>query len=265
MHGHRSELQFTCNLSSHVKVCMHSCLYSAKSSIWVHLCFRGHTDRKPVRWIFFANNTNFQFPPPLPQATSYTCSPSCFSVLHLMLFTFSQSLHSIKHYGAGALVSVQSLRLFATPLLTPCVSTLWSLIFEFQLGLPHSFQFVWINHWWLSVHLGERKAHPTASERAASLRSAWHQRPCRPLTDEQKHMVPHLASSLACSFPQRTSALWLSLSQCLTVEQRRLLSKDSLGKQQPSDLTADEWRWGEESDSQFDAKGKRVGRPGLLK
>lgn len=171
-------------------------------------------------YISFAHNKNVQFPPPSPQASSNTCSPNCFSVLHLMLFK-------------SVLVSAQSLRFLAPLLQCPereCTHTLWS-----------SFS-SWVcpNRWWLSVDLGERKAAPTTSERAASLRSPWHQRQCRPLTDEQKHMVPHLASSLACSFPQCTSALWLSLSHCLTVEQRRLLSKDSFGKQQPSDLTANE-------------------------
>ena len=63
-----------------------------------------------------------------------------------------------------------------------------------------------------SFQLGEGKADPTASEGTASLRSARHQRRCRPLTAGQEHMVPHLASGLVCSSPQCISALWLSLS-----------------------------------------------------
>ena len=52
------------------------------------------------------------------------------------------------------------------------------------------------------------------------------------------------------------STVWLSLSHCLTMEQRGLLSKDSFGKQRPCDLTANGgWGWGGESDACSDTGG----------
>lgn len=49
----------------------------------------------------------------------------------------------------------------------------------------HGVQFVRPNRRRLGAQLAKSKAKLTASERAASLRSAWHQRLCRPLTDNK--------------------------------------------------------------------------------
>lgn len=170
-----------------------------KSSIRVQLCFEGHTDHKWVRYTVSLLHTNFQFPLlNLRQAASAT-QPQMLLCSQSNVFTSRQSLCFIKRLGARVLVSVHSPTLPASPSRCPgrenSQTAPWESIWVTPESALQSFQFVWLNRWRLSVQLCERKADTTASERAASLRSAWHQRRCRPLTAEQKHMVPHLASS----------------------------------------------------------------------
>lgn len=194
--------------------CTSSSLFQGSHRLWVG--------------VFYLLRTQHKFPIslPKPQAGSYiyTCYPSCSSVLHLMLLLpakvciqeASASIYKASWSRRAGLI--HSLKLLAPPFSVVCKAKqipkqhlenfyIWA-PFGFAL---QSFQFVRLNCWRLSFQLGERKAVPTASERAASLRSAWHQRRCRPLSAEQKHMVPHLASSLKRSTYTYLSTMIISV------------------------------------------------------
>lgn len=110
-----------------------------KSSLWVHLCFRGHTDCQSGHYISFAHNTNFQFPLLNLSQAATAMQPQMLLRSPSDAFTSRQNLCFIKHLGAGVLVSVHSPTLPAHPSQRPerenSQTAPWESIFEFHLGL----------------------------------------------------------------------------------------------------------------------------------
>ena len=210
-----------------------------KSSVRVHPCFRGHT----VSVISPSHISNF------PSLT-----PGGQLLLHTQPQLFLRP-------PSNTVISRQSLAFYEASLARErwCRAIRWGSP-HFPRGAPgrlkfpnttlriyiwvalgsalHGFQFVWLNRRHDRIREGSKFKECLTSE-AVQATVSW--------------TKAHGATSgfwFSMLFPSvYLSTVWLSLSHCLTMEQRGLLSKDSFGKQRPCDLPTDEgWGWGGESE-----------------